>query len=249
MSPLASGVIGVSGEDLREVLLRPADRGVRRRATAAPGCLLLRLLAALARLLAALALGVALDRREAHGRRHAIDLAAQPDVDRDAAAPSGRDRRGPGRLGLSLGGVLRVERGGGALGRLLVGLADALVVGLGGLRSLVADDVAPDDDRDVPADEVADDAGDQRAVGRRRTRARRPSGRGRARCTKPISPQRARVRLTAATAAGCVLRRTWVSTTSTSPFLAFLDFLAFFSVVSSLTAHAPIAAPRARARG
>src|SRR5262249_13810843 len=40
--------------------------------------------------------------------------------------------------------------------------------------------------------------------------------------TKPYSPQRARVRLTDATAIGCVLRRTSRSTTATSSPLSFL---------------------------
>ncbi len=80
MSPLASGVIGVSEEDLRK-FFSGQQIEVAVVVDAGLGCLLLRLLTTLARLLAALALGVALDGREADRRRHAIDFAAQPDVD------------------------------------------------------------------------------------------------------------------------------------------------------------------------
>ena len=79
MSPLASGVIGVSGEDLRK-FFSGQQIEVAVVVDGAPGRLLLRLLTTLARLLAALALGVALNGREADGR-HAIDLTGQPDVD------------------------------------------------------------------------------------------------------------------------------------------------------------------------
>src|SRR3954470_6874025 len=79
MSPLASGVIGVSEEDLRKFFSgQQIEVAVVGDGTA--GGLLLRLLAALARLLAALALGVAIDGREAD-RRQRIDFAPQPGVD------------------------------------------------------------------------------------------------------------------------------------------------------------------------
>ncbi len=81
MSPLASGVIGVCGEDLRN-FFSGQQIEVSAVGIVAVGRRFLLRLAALARLLAALALGVALDGREADGRRHAIDPATQPDVDR-----------------------------------------------------------------------------------------------------------------------------------------------------------------------
>jgi len=80
MSPLASGVIGVCGEDLRK-FFSGQQIEVSAAGVAALGGLLLRLLAPLAGLLATLALGVALELREPHGGRYAIDLTGVPDVD------------------------------------------------------------------------------------------------------------------------------------------------------------------------
>ena len=79
MSPLSSDVIGVPGRDLRNF---PSGRQID---VAVAGIRLRRRLStALARLLTALAGGVALGGREPHRRRgrHGIDLAAEADVDR-----------------------------------------------------------------------------------------------------------------------------------------------------------------------
>lgn len=81
MSPLASGVIGVCGEDLRNFFSGPQiDVSVGREP--ALGRLLIRLPALLALLFAALALGLTLVGLQAHRGRHAIDFAGGPDVDR-----------------------------------------------------------------------------------------------------------------------------------------------------------------------
>ena len=80
MSPLTNGVIGVSEEDLRN-FFSGQQIEVSTLGHAALGGLGLRLTAPFASLLATLALGVALELREPHRGRHAIDLAGVPHVD------------------------------------------------------------------------------------------------------------------------------------------------------------------------